>query len=466
MICYENKEVFPLNKICLCGIGAAGENIVAEAIPYLQTDDFACAMDLDARRLNAASVTNKIHLGAKLTKGLGSSGDRTIAHNAAVESTPAILRALNGADMVLIACGLGGGTGSGVAPEVARLAKEQGSMVISVAVSPFAFEGAHRHHQASEALSELSRYSDLVLRFCNDHIESLVDNEQGILGAFNMVNSLLARAMMLIPTITRAEQSILHVGLDDVLNVVGTSNGVCSFGVAEAPLGTSLDDIPALLSNSPLFLDAQTEQLKDVLVLIQTGANFTIKDLSKLSSKLSQLFTPNVRMHLGVTLSSDDNDKLMVSVLGALPEDSVALPLEQTATIVPASDVNEPSFIESPPTPQTAQILAPHDNDSALDEFCPANVPSLPEAPTHEEEIPTSPLVPNSIEEQPITEAQEGKEEVISNEVIEEIPPAPLEETEEIFYTDDGNRGLFDTLKPNILDGEDLDLPPSLRKKR
>lgn len=462
MICYENKEVFSLNKICLCGIGAAGENIVAEAIPYLQADDFACAMDLDARRLNAASVANKVHLGAKITKGLGSSGDKSIALSAAEESTPAILRALEGADMVLISCGLGGGTGSGVAPEVARLAKGQGSMVISVAVSPFAFEGAHRRQQASVALSELSRYSDLVLHFCNDHIESLVDDEQGILGAFNKVNALLARAMMLIPAIARGDQSILHVGLDDVLNVVGTSNGVCSFGVAEAPLGTSLDDIPALLTNSPLFLDAQTDQLKDVLVLIQAGTSLTIRDLTKLSVQLSQLFSPDVKMRLGVTLS-DNNDKLMVSVLGVLAEESVALPFEQTAPIAPASMVNEQAPIAPPPTPQEIPVPAPLDNDSALDEFCPTSAPALTEEPTHEEQISPSPAAPVSIEEQTMTVVQE---EVTSSKVVEELPSAPVEGTEELVHTDDGNRGLFDTLKPNILDGEDLDLPPSLRKKR
>lgn len=462
MFCYENKEVISLNKICLCGIGAAGENIVAEAIPYLQADDFACAMDLDARRLNAASITNKVHLGAKLTKGLGSSGDRTIALSAAEESTPAILRALEGADMVLIACGLGGGTGSGVAPEVARLAKEQGSLVISVAVSPFAFEGAHRRRQASEALSELSRYSDLVLRFCNDHIESLVDNEQGILGAFNMVNSLLARAMMLIPNIARDAQSILHVGMDDVLNVVGSSNGVCSFGVAEASLGTAPDDISARLTNSPLFLDAQTEQLKDVLVLIQAGTSFTISDLSKISTKLSQLFTPDVNMRLGVTLS-DNNDKLIVSVLGVLPEDNVALPHEQIASIEPVSDGNEQNQIAPPPIHQETPVLAPLDNESALDEFCPTDVSSLSEEPTHEEEIAPSPVELVSIEAQPNTEIHE---EAALSHAVEEIPPAPVEETEEFIPSDDGTRGLFDILKPNILDGEDLDLPPSLRKKK
>ena len=199
-------------KICLCGIGAAGAKVMEEVLLLAPQAASVCAMNLDARLLNASAVPCKVHLGARLTRGLGSGGDASVGAQAACESESSILRALEGSALTVLAAGLGGGTGSGVAPEVARLAKEQGSYVVSVVIRPFRFEGDRRAAQADEALSRLALYSDMVLRFDNDAMESLIDPDKGVLEAFSVVNALIARAVLIVPSLLNSSGSLLTWG--------------------------------------------------------------------------------------------------------------------------------------------------------------------------------------------------------------------------------------------------------------
>ena len=215
-------------KICLCGIGAAGTKVMEEVLLLSPQPASVCAMNLDARLLNASAVPCKIHLGARLTRGLGSGGDASVGAQAACESESSILRALEGSALAVLVAGLGGGTGSGVAPEAARLAKEQGAYVVSVVIRPFRFEGERRAVQADEALSRLALYSDMVLRFDNDAMEGLIDPDRGVLEAFSVVNALIARAVLIVPSLLNSSGNLLRVGLDDLLSVAGTGKGICS----------------------------------------------------------------------------------------------------------------------------------------------------------------------------------------------------------------------------------------------
>ena len=242
-------------KICLCGIGAAGTKVMEEVLLLAPQSASVCAMNLDARLLNASSVPCKIHLGARLTRGLGSGGDASVGARAACESESSILRALEGSALAVLAAGLGGGTGSGVAPEAARLAKEQGAYVVSVVIRPFRFEGERRSAQADEALARLALYSDMVLRFDNDAMESLIDPDKGVLEAFSVVNALIARAVLIVPSLLNSSGNLLRVGLDDLLSVAGTGKGICSFGVGEASADASVADILNQVRHSPLFLE-------------------------------------------------------------------------------------------------------------------------------------------------------------------------------------------------------------------
>ena len=437
-------------KICLCGIGAAGAKVMEEVLLLAPQAASVCAMNLDARLLNASAVPCKVHLGARLTRGLGSGGDASVGAQAACESESSILRALEGSALTVLAAGLGGGTGSGVAPEVARLAKEQGSYVVSVVIRPFRFEGDRRAAQADEALSRLALYSDMVLRFDNDAMESLIDPDKGVLEAFSVVNALIARAVLIVPSLLNSSGSLLRVGLDDLLRVAGTGKGICSFGVGEASADVSTADMLDQVRHSPLFLEKRLGEVDDVLV----------------------------RLHIGASVAEQPEDRLSLTVLGVVP-------------------VNEPEISPAPVfrrEPELQTVLVPEeepfigDGKTIIQPVAPAVVSEPerrpePEPPVsipsvrrddhelEEELVPVRPVpsVPD-VEEtfpEPAPAAQE-----LGADAEQELDPVPdIKELEEGTPPEEGEEeraghGLFAHVRPLILDGEDLDLPPALRKKK
>ncbi|MFR4223077.1 MAG: hypothetical protein ACLT38_05070 [Akkermansia sp.] len=245
--------------------------------------------------------------------------DASVGAQAACESESSILRALEGSALAVLAAGLGGGTGSGVAPEAARLAKEQGAYVVSVVIRPFRFEGDRRAAQADEALSRLALYSDMVLRFDNDAMESLIDPDKGVLEAFSVVNALIARAVLIVPSLLNSSGSLLRVGLDDLLSVAGTGKGICSFGVGEASADASVADILNQVRHSPLFLEKRLGEVDDVLVLVRGGGSLTLQRLEDLVDGVAEILGRGVRLHIGASVEQQPEERLSLTVLGAVP---------------------------------------------------------------------------------------------------------------------------------------------------
>lgn len=470
-------------KICLCGIGAAGAKVMEEVLLLAPQAASVCAMNLDARLLNASAVPCKVHLGARLTRGLGSGGDAAVGVRAACESESSILRALEGSALTVIAAGLGGGTGSGVAPEVARLAKEQGSCVVSVVILPFRFEGERRAAQADEALSRLALYSDMALRFDNDAMESLIDSDKGILEAFSVVNALMAKAVLIVPSLLNSSGGLLRAGLDDLLRVAGTGKGICSFGVGEASADAPASELLDQVRHSPLFLEKRLGEVDDVLVLVRGGSSLTLQRLEALVNGVAEILGNGVRLHIGASVAEQPEDRLSLTVLGVAPVDEEAVspaavfrkePEDRTVlapeeepfigegktviqTVAPAA-VPEPER-RPEPEPSVSIPSVRRDDHELEEELTPVRlVPSVPDMPDVEETFPES--------------APAAQEPVAAAEPEPELKPVPdIKELEEGTPPEEGeeNRaghGLFSRVRPLILDGEDLDLPPALRKKK
>lgn len=469
-------------KICLCGIGSAGTKVMEEALLLAPQAVSVCAMNLDARLLNASAVPCKVHLGARLTRGLGSGGDASVGAQAACESESSILRALEGSALTVIAAGLGGGTGSGVAPEVARLAKEQGSYVVSVVIRPFRFEGGRRTALADEALSRLALYSDLVLRFDNDAMESLIDPDKGVLEAFSVVNALIARAVLIVPSLLNSSGSLLRVGLDDLIRVAGTGKGICSFGVGEESADASTADMLEQVRLSPLFLEKRLGEVDDVLVLVRGGNSLTLRHLEALADGVAEILGNGVRLHIGASVAEQPEERLSLTVLGVVPVDDPApapVLLQKTevpAVLVPEEEpfigegktiiqpvaspvAPEPERRPEPEPPVSAPSVLPvvRRNDRELEEEL-VPVRPVPTVPDEEETFPDPvPVAETSgVHEEP----EEELTPVPDIKTLEEGTPPEGEEEER------AGHGLFARVRPLILDGEDLDLPPALRKKK
>ena len=461
-------------KICLCGIGAAGTKVMEEVLLLAPQPVSVCAMNLDARLLNASAVPCKVHLGARLTRGLGSGGDASVGTQAACESESSILRALEGSALTVLVAGLGGGTGSGVAPEAARLAKEQGAYVVSVVIRPFRFEGERRAAQADEALARLVLYSDMVLRFDNDAMESLIDPDKGVLEAFSVVNALIARAVLIVPSLLNSSGTLLRVGLDDLLSVAGTGKGICTFG--EASADASVADILDQVRHSPLFLEKRLGEVDDVLVLVRGGGSLTLQRLEDLVDGVAEILGRGVRLHIGASVAQQPEDRLSLTVLGVVPvvEPSVSPSVafqreaEPQTVLVP----EEKSFLgegktiiqPAPPAPVDEPERHPEPDLSVP-------VPRRDERELEEELVPVRPVsdMPDAqetlLESAPVAQSSEMESELESDtmpdikELEEGLPPEEGEEER-------AGHGLFARVRPLILDGEDLDLPPALRKRK
>lgn len=465
-------------KICLCGIGAAGTKVMEEVLLLAPQSASVCAMNLDARLLNASAVPCKVHLGARLTRGLGSGGDASVGARAACESESSILRALEGCALTVLVAGLGGGTGSGVAPEAARLAKEQGAYVVSVVIRHFRFEGERRSAQADEALARLALYSDMVLRFDNDAMESLIDPDKGVLEAFSVVNALIARAVLIVPSLLNSSGNLLRVGLDDLLSVAGTGKGICSFGVGEASADASVADILNQVRHSPLFLEKRLGEVDDVLVLVRGGGSLTLQRLEDLVDGVAEILGRGVRLHIGASVEQQPEERLSLTVLGAVPvaetsvspsvvlqreaePQTVLVPEEKSflgegKTIIqpaPPAPVDEP---ERHPEPDLSVPVSRRDERELEEELVP--VRPVSDIPDEGETLRESASVAQISE----TEAEPELESVPMPDIKELEEGLPPEEGEE----ERAGHGLFARVRPLILDGEDLDLPPALRKRK
>lgn len=461
-------------KICLCGIGAAGTKVMEEALLLAPQSVSVCAMNLDARLLNASAVPCKVHLGARLTRGLGSGGDASVGAQAACESESAILRALEGSSLTVLAAGLGGGTGSGVAPEVARLAKEQGSYVVSVVVRPFRFEGERRVAQADEALSRLALYSDMVLRFDNDAMESLIAPDKGVLEAFSVVNALIARAALIVPSLLNSSGSLLRVGLDDLLSVAGTGKGICSFGVSEASADAPLADMLDEVRHSPLFLEKRLREVDDVLVLVRGGSSLTLQRLEEMVDGVAEMLGRKVRLHIGASVADPPESPLSMTVLGVVPVEE--------SSVSPAAVFQREAEPQTVPVPVEKTFIG--EGETIIQNEPPAVVPEL-EAPVS---IPSLGRDVGELDEElvavrPVPDASDVEESSRKSGAVEQssgvdaepesdsAPMPDIKDLEEGTPPEEGEKeraghGLFARVRPLILDGEDLDLPPALRKKK
>src|SRR6202165_3278576 len=182
-------------KIKVIGVGGGGSNAVARMMNEGLSGVEFHILNTDAQALSASPVPNKLAIGSKITNGLGAGSDPSVGRQAALEDTEKIIELLEGADMVFVTAGLGGGTGTGAAPVVASLAKELGALTVAVVTKPFAFEGPKRRKQAEQGLAELAGVVDTVITIPNDQLLSLVPKGTSFFEAFRVADDVLRQAV-------------------------------------------------------------------------------------------------------------------------------------------------------------------------------------------------------------------------------------------------------------------------------
>ena len=227
----EETSIQPKTRIRVIGVGGGGSNAVARMLDEgLAGVDF-CVMNTDAQALDASPVPSRLQIGTKMTRGLGAGSDPAVGRQAALEDTERIIEVLEGADMVFVAVGLGGGTGTGAAPVVASLAKELGALAVAVVTKPFSWEGTKRRKQAEQGLAELAGVVDTVITIPNDQLLQIVPKGTSFTEAFRIADDVLRQGVQGISDIITTP-GLINRDFSDVRTIMQ--------GMGYAMMGTAL----------------------------------------------------------------------------------------------------------------------------------------------------------------------------------------------------------------------------------
>jgi cell division protein FtsZ len=313
------------------GVGGGGCNAVNKMIEA-GIDGVECiAANTDYKSLRRNKAVKKIQLGKTLTKGLGSGGNPTIGREAATESTEEIQKTLEGADMVVIAAGMGGGTGTGAAPVVAEISRKMGILTIGVVSRPFEHEGPVRKAQAEDGLRAMMPHVDAVVIIPNERINLVCEQDIELVSAFARVDEVLVQAIQGISEVIHSD-GIINRDFADVRRIL-TAKGKVLMGMG---YGTGEDRaIKAIQKavNSPLLEDVDIAGASAVLVQVTGGTNFTLNEFNQINGFLQKAARPGAEIIPGVVRDESLKDGLRVTII-ATGFDAVKEPEETISTVL------------------------------------------------------------------------------------------------------------------------------------
>ncbi|GAA5484444.1 hypothetical protein [Haloferula sargassicola] len=563
----DPQNIIPTSSVKIVGLGGAGTNMLDRvALDGLDGAELL-ALNTDIRTLSASVAKERVQLGRNLTKGLGTGGDPELGNQAVMEAEDEIRASLKGRRIVFICVGLGGGTGSGAAPIVARIAREEGAFVVMFATMPFGFEGRRRREQAETALNELAVLSNALVTFDNSRMGELVLAKQGIHEAFAAADRMISESIKAVIRLV-VRPGLINVGLDDLMSALRTTRSRCLFGSgiargkdrAQKALRNALGS--PLLDQGALLKDAQT-----VLVHLCGGEDLTLFEIELLMESLGKHVPETAQVLFGAAVDPGMSDQLSITLVSSLPEERLrrTMPDEEyrrsTPSLEPSvgfaaaavaedpeeavEEKHEPeaepprseqsgfSPVEEPVSPFDAEEGETEEGQAEpesppTDEKAPAE--SEPEKPPVAEkkvlpidDLPDLPEIDDLEEAAELADESEAKAEDKPSDPEEEIedldvpfaeaPPGPRgkaaakpetgkepeadsqgdlepgskperkaarepkgESDESLFSSpkagqgeltfDSGPKGRFEGSDPSLVDGEDLDVPAFLRRKR
>lgn len=348
MFSFQEQDFSPI-RIKVIGIGGAGCNAVNTMIAAGLTKVEFIIANTDLQSLGKSQAPYKIQLGPERTKGLGAGAKPEVGKEAAIESEEQLREALEGADMVFVTAGMGGGTGTGGAPVVAGIARELGILTVGVVTKPFQYEGHRRMGYAEEGLRELRRQVDSLLVIPNQKLLNLVDKSTPLLEAFKVADDVLRQAIKGITDVITTP-GLVNVDFADVQTVMGYSGrAVMGMGVARGT-NRALEAAKQAIS-SPLLEDGSVEGAKGLLLNITGGTNLSLHEVDEASMVAKEAADPEANIIVGQVIDPDLDDEVVVTIIATGFEKQEANPKPQPAISQALPDRTNP-FV--PPTPQPA----------------------------------------------------------------------------------------------------------------
>lgn len=305
-------EIETFAKIKVVGVGGSGGSALNRMIRSKIRGVEFIAMNTDLQALHFCLASSKLQLGKGITKGLGSGMDPETGRRSAEESQNEIRDALKGADMVFITCGLGGGTGSGAAPVVAEMARDQGALTVGVVTRPFSFEGSQRREIADRAHDDLMDKVDTIITIPNDRVLQIIDKKTSLLDAFETVDDVLRQGVQGISELITIP-GLINVDFADVKSIMSQA-GSALMGIGRATGENRATEAAKAAIASPL-LDLSIDGAKGILFTVSGGANLSMYEVNEAAKLITGNADPGAKVIFGAVLDEGLKDEIKVTVI-------------------------------------------------------------------------------------------------------------------------------------------------------
>ncbi|MCC5826210.1 cell division protein FtsZ [Alkalimonas sp.] len=321
--------------IKVVGVGGGGGNAVEYMVASnIEGVEFIAA-NTDAQALRNSSAHVTLQLGAAVTKGLGAGANPDIGRRSAEEDRETIKKTIQGADMVFIAAGMGGGTGTGAAPVVAEVARELGILTVAVVTKPFPFEGKKRTAYADDGILELSKHVDSLITIPNDKLLKVLGKGTSLLDAFKAANNVLLGAVQgIAELITRP--GLINVDFADVRTVM-SEMGTAMMGTGTASGSDRAEEAAEQAISSPLLEDIDLSGAKGILVNITAGLDISIEEFETVGNAVKAFASENATVVVGAVIDPEMSDELRVTVvatgIGAARRPDISLVANQRSEV-------------------------------------------------------------------------------------------------------------------------------------
>lgn len=311
---FELVDNIPQNAVIkVVGVGGGGGNAVEHMLTStIEGVDFICA-NTDAQALKNMTSKTLLQLGGNLTKGLGAGANPNIGREAAVEDRERIQEVLEGADMVFITAGMGGGTGTGGAPIVAEVAREMGILTVAVVTRPFPFEGRKRSKIAEAGIEELKEHVDSLITIPNEKLLDVLGAKTSLLDAFKAANDVLLGAVQGIADLI-IRPGMINVDFADVRTVM-SEMGMAMMGTGAAMGETRAREAAEAAIRSPLLEDVDLQGARGILVNITASESLSLGEFSEVGDTVEEFASDNATVVVGTVIDPDLKDELKVTVV-------------------------------------------------------------------------------------------------------------------------------------------------------
>ena len=299
-------------RIVVVGVGGGGSNAVNRMIESnVQSVEFV-VVNTDAQALNLSNAEKKFQIGVELTRGLGAGGNPEVGQGAAEESLSEIKELLKGADMVFVTCGMGGGTGTGAAPVIAKVAKEAGALTVGIITRPFSFEGSRRSDFANRGIEALRENVDTLISVSNDRLLQIVDRATPIIEAFREADNVLRMGVQGISEII-AVPGLINLDFADVKSVMA-NKGAAIIGIGYSTGENRAVEAAKKAIFSPL-LENDIDGATDAIINIAGGMNMSLFEVNEALGAIREASTTEINIIHGATINPDLGDEIIVTVI-------------------------------------------------------------------------------------------------------------------------------------------------------